>query len=130
MEVSDNGGVFIEVGTTIQQESQAELVETTAANAEQNLSDHHHTSSNSVIDVTSLITSRFSSALIGAIITAVVLVGLIFLIIVLVIVLIVWRARHRGGKNITHLYECPNAMALGPPGPVPGDDLPQRYTTS
>ena len=63
----------------------------------------------------------------AAIVAAVILVGLISLVILLMVIMLIWRARYRGEKNTTNVYEDPNAMTLRAPVPVPGDDLHQRY---
>ena len=89
------------------------------------LSDHHHTSFNVPVDVTSFIKSI--ATLVAATVAAVILVGLISLAILLLVIMLIRRARRRGGKNITNIYEYPDAMSLRAPVPVPGDDLHQRY---
>ena len=125
MGIPDNDGVFVNVPITTQQEFQ---MTTTRVEQESKMSttlnDHHHTSFNVPVNVTSFIKSNVT--LVAAIVAAMILVGLISLIILLVVIMLIWRARHRGEKNTTNIYEDPNAMTLRAPVPVPGDDLHQR----
>ena len=132
MGILDNGDVFVNVAITTQHEFQVE----TATHAEQEsesetstaLSDHHHTSFNAPVDVTSFIKSN--ATLVAATVAAVILIGLILLVILLMVIMLILRARRRGGKNTTNFYEYPDAMSLRAPVPVPGDDLHQRYHMS
>jgi hypothetical protein len=117
--VPDNGFVFVEVAITTPQESQLKVVEiTTAEGVEQNMS-NHHTPSNSPIDVTSFIQSN---TILVTVIAAVIPLGLIFLAVLLVIGVLIWRARHRGDKNVTNFYDT---VTLRLPGP--SNDFSQRY---
>ena len=132
----DNGDVFVNMAITTQHEFLDQVETATSAHVEQEsetsttLSDHHHTSFNAPFDDTSFIKSN--ATLIGST-AAAVIVGLIYLVISLSLMVInitlIRRARHRGEKNTTNVYEDPNAMTLRAPVPVPGDDLHQRYNT-
>lgn len=125
--IPNNGDVFVNVGITTWHESQVETVTHVEQESETSttLSDHHHTSFNAPINVTSFIKSN--ATLVAATVAAVILIGLISLVILLVVIMLIWRARHRGEKNTTNVYEDPNATTLRAPVPVPGDDLHQRY---
>ena len=130
MGIPNNDGVFVNVPITTQQEFQMRVLETTTRVEQESeisttLSDHHHTSFNAPVDVTSFIKSN--ATLVAATVAAVILIGLISLAILLMIIMLIRRAKHRGGKNTTIFYEYPNAMSLRAPVPVPGDDLHQRY---
>ena len=115
----DNGVAFVPIIT--QQDSQEEVVKTTV-NPEQrsstsgsntSLSDHHHTASNSPVDVTSFIKSRFPNVILVTVIVAVILLAAISTVILLLVVVLIWKARLRGEKA-TNYYEDPNT--LEPPG--------------
>ena len=123
--IPDNDGVFVNVGITTWHESQVETVTRVEQEPETTtLSNHHHTSFNVPVNVTSFIKSN--ATFVAAIVAAVILVGLISLIILLMVIMLIWRARHREEKSTTNVYEDPNAMTLRAPVPVPGDDLHQR----